>query len=506
MTGAGTEVAAPPSPAKARSGKVQETAQGERLWIVAIGAIVTIQLWFGMIATSFWLDETGTWWIVKDGAAEAIRRALSWSGQSPLYYLVAWLSARMFGLNEIALRIPSVIAMSGAICFLYRIAEHLYDRTSASFVAFVFLCVASFYAVDARPYALAIFCLTLSMWALIRWLDAPRLRDALLYVGAGTLVVYAHCILALALAAGLGYGVAVLRRDFRRLVTLGTMALAIALLSLPLVSELEHFYATRSAHTFTGLPTTGDLLAGFIPCSLAGAAVLLVWIWMAVRGSAGIEGKCTREAAVLIGAWALFAPLFLFLLPVFGDLRLFVDRYYSSALPGQALLAGGLLSSIRHARARKALVLVLGAASILAQGRLTVSSHGNDDWRTAMQFVRKEASSAPVLMVSPFAEGVDFHSLADPGLREILFAPEFLYGEPARPVRLPHLFPLREAAAMENIARSLKGEPRFFLLNDKPDRSYEMWLSGKLGPQCRPDSAERHFGYVRLTGFTCRDR
>ncbi len=62
----------------------------ERLWIIAAGAIVVIQIWFGMISTSFWLDETGTWWIVKDGAAEAMRRSLFWSGQSPLFYLIEW--------------------------------------------------------------------------------------------------------------------------------------------------------------------------------------------------------------------------------------------------------------------------------------------------------------------------------------------------------------------------------------------------------------------------------
>src|SRR5580692_5224836 len=100
----------------------------ERLWILVAGAMVVIQLWLGMIGSSFWLDETGTWWIVKDGAADAVRRALFWSGQSPLFYLIEWCSSRLFGLNEIALRIPSVLAMSGAGWFLYRIAERLYDR------------------------------------------------------------------------------------------------------------------------------------------------------------------------------------------------------------------------------------------------------------------------------------------------------------------------------------------------------------------------------------------
>jgi len=488
----------------------RDAERSERLWIIAIGAMVIIQLWFGMIGTSFWLDETGTWWIVKDGAAEAVRRAISWSGQSPLFYLVAWLSSRVFGLNEIALRIPSVLAMTGAIYFLYRIAERLYDRASAPVVAFVFLCAASFYAVDARPYALTLLCLTASSWALIRWLDANRPLDAVLYAITAALVVYAHCILSMGLAAGIIYAFVTVWKEPRRLAWLIFLQAMVALVCVPLVPELRRFYATRSAHTFTGLPTVGDLLAGFIPCSIAGALILIVWICMAVRGDANIEGKCTRRAALLIGTWALFAPLVLFLLPAFTDLRLFVDRYYSSALPGQALLAGGLLSSIRPRVVRKALLLALGAATILAQGRLTAVSHGNEDWRAAGNFIKKEAASrVPVLVVSGFVEADDFAKLRNPKLREILFAPQVVYGESERIIRLPNAFDGRGGADLDNIAAQLENEPRFFLLTAKPNRNYEMWLQGRLGSRCRSGSLrveERNFGYIRLTQFACESR
>ena len=87
-------------------------AADDRTWMIGAGAFVVLLLWFGMVSSSFWLDESGTWWIVKDGPAEAVRRAFSWSGQSPLYYLIAWLSSRVFGLNEIALRLPSVLAIA----------------------------------------------------------------------------------------------------------------------------------------------------------------------------------------------------------------------------------------------------------------------------------------------------------------------------------------------------------------------------------------------------------
>jgi 4-amino-4-deoxy-L-arabinose transferase-like glycosyltransferase len=479
------------------------SARSERLWIIAVGTIVVIQLWFGLIATSFWLDETGTWWIVKDGAAETVRRSFAWSGQSPLFYLVAWFSSRLFGLNEISLRIPSVLAASGAIWFLYRIAERLFDRASAVVAAFIFLCVVSFYAIDARPYALAILCLTVSTWALLRWLDKNRPMDAIIYVVAGALVVYAHCILSLGLGAGVIYAVVAARKQPRRLVWLGFFQVTVALLCLPLAPELATFYATRSAHTFAGPSAVGDLFAALTPGSLAAVLIFGLWIDMAGRKNAGIARRSSGLVVLLVALWVVFAPLVLFLLSVSTDLRLFIARYYSSSLPGQALLLGGLLSSIQRRAARKALIVAVGAVSILVQGRPTVKSHGQEDWKAAMALVRQEAGPAPVLLVSSFIEAADFKSLRNPKTRDILFAPELLYGEPVRSIRLPYTFAASETANLENVAEQLRNERRFYLLNNKLDRSYEFWLLGRFGSRCSAETTGPRFEYVKITRFTC---
>jgi 4-amino-4-deoxy-L-arabinose transferase-like glycosyltransferase len=483
--------------------QVSEGLKSERLLILIVGAMVVIQLWFGLIGSSFWLDETGTWWIVKDGPAEAIRRAFSWSGQSPFFYLIAWSSSKLFGLNEVGLRAPSVLAMSAAIYFLYRIAERIFDRATAAVVAFVFLCASSFYAIDARPYALAMLCLTLSVWALLRWLDANRPVYAIIYVIAGTGLIYAHCVMSLGLVAGVIYAAAMVWNRQRRLIVLVVMELVTALLCLPLVPELIRFYSTRSSHTFAALPGVARILNGLTPCSWLGGLVLLVWAYMLFIGKTEAVGKCTRNAALLIGVWALFAPLFLILLPLFADLRMFVARYYSSSLPGQALLVGGLFASIRSWNVRRALVLTIGVSSVIAQGRIRTVSHGKEDWKNAMQFVRSEAGTAPVLLVSGFAEASDFASLKDPKLHDILFAPELIYGEPPISVRLPNRLADREDDDMKRVAGQIENEPRFYLLMRNPDRSYEMWLKKRLD-RCESAHVGGDFGNLSVTRFTCR--
>jgi hypothetical protein len=271
--------------------------------------------------------------------------------------------------------------------------------------------------------------------------------------------------------------------------------------------ELLRFYATRSSHTFSARPGAGELLTGLIPGSLAGALVLIVWIWMAFRGDTGNGGKFTRHTMLLIGSWALFAPLFLALLSAGTDIHLFVSRYYSSALPGQALLIGALLSSIRPSAVRKLLLVALAAMSIFGQGRLTLRSHGNEDWSAAMEFVRHEAGSqAPVLLVSGFAEAADFADLRKPALRDILFAPELIYGEPARSIRLPRGFTARDTADMEAVVRQIENEPRFYLLTENPDRGYENWLAGRLASRCGSGPMEQTFGYIWVTRFVCEKK
>src|SRR5437588_3413161 len=61
------------------------------------------------ITSSLWLDETATFWVVKDGLREVVSRSWEWSGQSAFYYLTAWMGLRIapyIGL-EAALRLPS---------------------------------------------------------------------------------------------------------------------------------------------------------------------------------------------------------------------------------------------------------------------------------------------------------------------------------------------------------------------------------------------------------------
>ena len=248
---------------------------------------------------------------------------------------------------------------------------------------------------------------------------------------------------------------------------------------------------------------TSDLLAGLIPCSLIGAIVLLAWTYLNFRGGAGIGREFSTSTVLLIGTWAILPPVFLYMLAVSTDITLYVDRYFSSALPGQALFAGAVLACIPKSAVRRTLIAAVAILSILSQGRTAVSSHGNDDWRDGMAFVRHEAGADAVLLVSPFAEGRDFEALRDIRLSDILFAPQKYYGEPVHSIHLPHVFPIGEIGELERATAPLSKERRFYLVNDKPDWRYEMWLRGRLGSRCSTETTGARFGYVWVTRFRC---
>jgi hypothetical protein len=284
------------------------------------------------------------------------------------------------------------------------------------------------------------------------------------------------------------------------------MSLAVALLSVPILGELKAFYGNRAAHTFTVAPSLDNLLPALIPGGLAGGIILLVWLGMTFRREASVAGKCTPNAAFLIGAWSLLAPIALFLLAVFSDIRLFVPKYYSAALPGQALLMGGLLTSIDRRGVRNALCGAVAAITILSSGKLAGKTHGNENWRDGLAFVRAQAGTAPVLIVSGFVEASDFNRITAPHMRDILFAPELVYGEPTRSIRLPNAFNGKANSEMEKIARELLSERRFFLVTENPDRSYEMWLLGAMeagGARCESETTGNRFGYLWVTRFSC---
>jgi 4-amino-4-deoxy-L-arabinose transferase-like glycosyltransferase len=481
----------------------------ERLFYRVLTAWAVVTLWVLPIRSSFWLDETGTYWLIKDGLANLFPRARGWSGESPLYYLVAWLAHFVPGRTEVILRLPSLIAMIAATWRLYKLAARLFDVETAPFVVLVFACSehVAFAAADARPYALALLLLIPSTWMLVCWLDSGRLFHAAGYVLLTALTIYVHPLFALALAGHAVYALYRMR-DLRAVKPTYLFAawMATGLLLLPLIPQLLAMYRTRGSHALLGAPNLSQFLAALVPPVLAAPLILgLVIDWLSSPRRPWERARnivAPRESVILAASWALVPLGIIYLFSVFTQGDLFLPRYYVSAAPGLALLLGWWIRAALTAPARAFAASAVIVCAILAFGQV---QHGKEDWRGAMARVREltAGSDTPVLMASGFLEAADLDALSKPGWREVLFAPLMLYPAGGKVIGLPHRLDEKSVPYLESIvADDLLYRTRFVLVCEwQQNVTYALWLRGRLAPLGFRSESQGNFGAVGVLLF-----
>ena len=512
----------------------------ENSWFAFLLATAVALLWLAPLGSSFWLDETGTYWVVKDGLAAALSRSVSWPGQSPLYSLIAWAALAIGGPHEAALRLPSIVFMAAAALLLYRLTARVFDRETAPIACLVFVCSepVAFAAGDARPYALGVCAVLAAALMLVRWLDTGRARFAIGYAAASAVVVHANYLFATPLIVLALYALSRVRSEDRarralRLRVLIGAWIAAALLAAPAMAKLLDMYRARAVHASADIPVFADLLAALAPSALVGSIALgflAAWAFQVgqtsrsaadvhvglppltsapeagVGGSACPEGPHWRSAPLtqslaLAAGWALAPPLFCYIVSVKTAVGLFVPRYYMTSAPALAMLAGYLIRSHASVASRRLIATAVFFGAILSFGTL---HHGEEDWRGAMSAIRATAGAdMPVLAAAGFVEAADPKALDDPNLRETLFAPQTLYPAGGEFVRLPFRLdsktqPYTEAA----LAAALAHRDRFIFVGRWQGLTFEPWLRGRLAARGFRSQSLGNFGRVGAYLFT----
>jgi len=144
---------------------------------------------------SLWLDEIMDLMVVRSaGMRELLAGVAVNSGNAPLNYIIQFWTVHVLGYSTFAGRLPEAIFSVVSCAGVYALARRLELRWSLLAVAVFALLPLQFrYALEARPYSLA---LALSIWSTVayfRLLDQPRsLARAALYtlsVAAGIYVL-----------------------------------------------------------------------------------------------------------------------------------------------------------------------------------------------------------------------------------------------------------------------------------------------------------------------------
>jgi 4-amino-4-deoxy-L-arabinose transferase-like glycosyltransferase len=252
---------------------------------------------------SYHHDEVITVMRVIPGSLGDVLHAVKASESNPpLYYVLAWAWAKVFGSGEIGVRSLTALFGAATVPVGYLIARQLADRRAGLILAALVVVnpMLIWYSQEARSYALLVFFTALSLYFFLRALDTGRGRDLALWALTSALALCSHYFAAFAIGIEALWLLVALRSRWRLVLpALGAVAL-VGVALLPLITAqvnpnhigwIENSpLSTRFFETGVSflVGETGHVIAeppreryAVIPIALIACALLLV----AVRGS-----------------------------------------------------------------------------------------------------------------------------------------------------------------------------------------------------------------------------
>lgn len=398
---------------------MRDRATGRTIaWTVAGLTLLAVLLRALAIGQSVWGDELFLYEIVQErGIRDALSVVRETESTPPLYFVLAWIAARIGEHDFLWIRIPSLLFSVATVPLVYALGARTVGHTAALIAAALFAIgpFDIFYGTEGRGYAAVAFFCAASTLSLLELVRTGRRQWAVALAVTTAAAAYTHYVVAFVLAAQFVWALAVHREHARAV--LGAY-LGAALLYLPwLPGALQQFEDNTSSrvaalrgpaamaegvaklwfgHPFAGLAEVpGRLAVAAIAAGLLAAAVL------GVR-AAHERGTGPSRGTVLVVLLAAATPVGALLYQL-TDSSIFLPRYLSPSVPAGALAIGALLVAPRRP-------LAVGAATLAVLGGVaagTVRALGPDGRRPAYRAIaahldRVAPAAAPVVELSLF--------------------------------------------------------------------------------------------------------
>jgi hypothetical protein len=437
--------------------------------LYALTIAASISLWFIAIRAPLWLDETISFYQIRGGFSEIMSRQ-GWP-DVPVYSYILWLWTKAMGTAEVTLRIPSILAMLGAVYLLYRAARELFDRDVAIIAAVVFCLhpVVISASIDVRPYAFGALAITASIFALVHLRHNNSNWLAALFGLSAACIVYFQFLFVVILPA-LAICFFALKIGDRKTLwrQLGVALVAFALAFLPIIPGLQYMFHTSGIHVVEQAPSLVELGQTLTSKRMAFILAGIILVAAATR-RLDLRSHLEGWPILLCGASALVPVLILYGVSVGTSVHVFVFRYRLVAIPGIALCWALVLSRIDSRALRLLFCLAVVAATAYHYFSFPSSKlHGFYTWKDALQFVEKNASAddAPVLICSDLPEADYMPMPVGSAVKDsVIFAPLTYYKLSVPVVPLP---------------RALNGE------------------AVRIGSQFLQDAAQRHERFLAV--------
>ena len=370
-------------------------------------------MWLAAMQAPLWVDETLVYWQMSGGLA----RIWSRSAQMPssfAYLYILWFAKSVLGSREIALRIPSVLAMLAAAYLLYRAARELFG-TEIAWITCILFCAHKdivLAAGNARPYAFALLMTNLAIFSLVRWTARNEMRFAILTGAAAAGILYFHFLFGAILPAFAIYFLALRGRSVKASAAqLAAMLASFVLVGAPLAPRFINLFQAKQPHILETVPETLRVLQTLVPFNLL-VIFLGTFVVAALLGKVRFPGRDRSVAALLCPLFMLVPAAILYGISVTTPVHVFIPRYCLVAVPGSALTWGLLLSWIETRWLQQICCAAVVTITVLQYFSLPVSRRQEMNFKQAHAFVNANVANdkAAVLICSAFVES-DFEPI-----------------------------------------------------------------------------------------------
>jgi O-antigen/teichoic acid export membrane protein len=420
----------------------------ETLALAALCAAATVL----RVATSrgLWVDEAIS---VRQAQLPFTEMLVDMRGSDvhpPLHHALLWVTVRLVGTSEFAVRLPSLIAGVALVPAMLWTGRALYDRRTgwiaAALAAIAPFCV--WYSQEARMYSLFMLFATLAVGAQVQAIRRGSRADWLLYAVATAALIWTQYFALLPVAVQqLAFAVVAVRRhrsarrdrdvarrplDFTRAWLTSTALIAAALLPLlPILYDQFTAYTGRSDGLVPGQAgAAGSAISDGI--SVYAVAANMVWaIWGYHADGTMVQitalwpllmllllvllGRGRSGRTMLLMALVAVPMAALFLI---GSIKrdLFELRYFSGAVPVLLLLGARLVTVLTRAR-RVMVFAAVALATTLSVGLVDQQINGANprlyDFEGALAEVAAiDAGPDAVLLYEPSYLGDVIHYYA----------------------------------------------------------------------------------------------
>lgn len=221
-------------------------------FLLPILIIFLFLLRFVSLDQSFWLDETIQAQVSQLGFKYYFFQHLPHDFNPPLFYLITILWSKIFPLNEITFRLPSIIFFGISSCLVYQISK-LLNLPKKTNLAVLFLILTSplllYYSQEIRPYMMATATTLASTLFFLHFLNRKQTKDLLLHSLFLTLSIFTHYTTFFIFPAYFLYVFLTKRKNLKTYLTSWILPVFLFLLYSPVfLSQLKHSQIMHQTH------------------------------------------------------------------------------------------------------------------------------------------------------------------------------------------------------------------------------------------------------------------